>query len=402
NQSPLGHWFDPFHILPIDERGNSYALIRQYDALFGSWYTPVTTAFSIKKEEFISFAISDPALLHATLAHLAMTFCNPEDMFYHIGQAINLVNKRISDSSHESITMETIFAIVCLTSLELRSGSVASIKIHLDGLEALVEGKGGMQSIARDKIATVLLYWIDMLCSIILDTKPRFKYLNQSSHPDFKKPESNSISGLRYKKKLFNLTGFQDLSQETTEIFDELNELIAKKVKVLKLNKMDATEEDIQNLRIYIGRFIHRLIALAQYKVLDIQNQNSLIYRLFGNAALAHVLMFTCGINRRVCGIHVLTSISARIRTSLELVDVRYFQIAYPEMMLWIIMIGGLAGAGAEDQGWFARLLGESCCAAGIIGADELAISLTGCIWSDSYFLPIFKGFWDDFAAEQA
>lgn len=59
------------------------------------------------------------------LAHVAMTLCDlsgiksSPDLVYHVGQAITLVNKRIANRNHKAITKETIFAVACLTGLEV-------------------------------------------------------------------------------------------------------------------------------------------------------------------------------------------------------------------------------------------------------------------------------------------
>jgi hypothetical protein len=92
--------------------------------------------------------------------------------------------------------------------------------------------------------------------------------------------------------------------------------------------------------------------------------------------------------------------ISTRIRVSLEKVNVHAFQIAYPEMMLWIITIGGLASIGSDNSAWFMRLLIESCRATGIAGTAELALFLTDFLWSEFYLGPLFTEFWTDVTKE--
>jgi hypothetical protein len=88
---------------------------------------PQYHAFScaIPKEDIISFAITDPALLHA-LAHSALSIANigrgtSTDMAYHGCQAIRLVNKRIANSPHEAVSDATMFAVGCLTQVEVSS-----------------------------------------------------------------------------------------------------------------------------------------------------------------------------------------------------------------------------------------------------------------------------------------
>lgn len=148
----------------------------------------------------------------------------------------------------------------------------------------------------------------------------------------------------------------------------------------------------------YSDQLMHRLINIVQYKVPEAPSRNALIYGLFGNAALAHVTTFACNPLRRSS---ILELLSMRIRSSLEVIDLQSFQIAYPEMMIWIIMAGGLASNTTDNQGWFAKLFAESCLAVGIKRMNELALFLTDFLWSDSYLDSAWSEFWDDFAAAQ-
>jgi hypothetical protein len=87
--------------------------------------------------DFLNFAISDPAILHATLANVAKTLCtlsgveSSPALAYHLGQAITLVNQGITDSTHKATTKETIMAVTCLASLGVRTLSVGSISVYI-------------------------------------------------------------------------------------------------------------------------------------------------------------------------------------------------------------------------------------------------------------------------------
>jgi hypothetical protein len=49
----------------------------------------------------------------------------------------------------------------------------------------------------------------------------------------------------------------------------------------------------------------------------------------------------------------------------------------YPEMFLWILIIGGLGAIKTESQWWFAQLVAKSCLATGIARTTEIAFFLT-------------------------
>jgi hypothetical protein len=168
------------------------------------------------------------------------------------------------------------------------------------------------------------------------------------------------------------------------------------KERVAGLQIIGTTYERFPWLQLHLFSFqlMHRLIALTQHKIADSPNQNALVYALFGYAGLAHILMFTCNAHVRL-GDPIL--VSTRIRTNLEKINIQAFQIAYPEMTLWIVIIGGLASLGTDHTKWFIKLLAELCRAAGIGTIAELALSLSEFLWSDFYLIcPLFDGFWDD------
>jgi len=191
----------------------------------------------------------------------------------------------------------------------------------------------------------------------------------------------------------------QNLSHEMIEIYRILQHLIAKKERVAGSQSMDIPEADFQALQSYCTQLMYRLIALIQYEIPEQQNSNALIFKLFGNAAVAHILMFTYNLPPR-SGTHVL--MSTRIRATLEMIDVRTFQTACSEMILWIIMIGGLASIGSDDQPWFIQLLAQSCCVACISETDELATLLAEFLWSDYYLGPLLSEFWIELSMARA
>ena len=73
------------------------------------------------------FAMSDPALLHATLFISAMSHCllhgkaSSAEIFYHKGQTIRLINERLRKPKHVASSDATICAVTCLAALEVSS-----------------------------------------------------------------------------------------------------------------------------------------------------------------------------------------------------------------------------------------------------------------------------------------
>ncbi|KAE9380996.1 hypothetical protein N431DRAFT_477794 [Stipitochalara longipes BDJ] len=408
HSSPSSNGIDPFNTLRIDDDGKSQYLISQYYSIF----YPTECAYSpirphMGKGEALQYSLSDPALLHASLAHVAYSLNDlgnidmSSSIKYHVSKAVAMVNKRIANSRHKAVSMDTIGAVTTFTAFELKAGSVTSFKTHLDGLEALVKSVGGLQALLVSPFTLKYASWVDIVGAIVLGAKPRFERLNPARlplHPGLEFLEPCSLLATRYKERLSSLTGLPGLNHEMIEVYRLLKHLIAKKERIAAAQSIDIPEAEFQALQSYCTQLMYRLIALIQYEVPDLLNPNALIFKLFGNAAVAHILMFTYNLPPR-SGTHVL--MSTRIRATLEMMDVRAFQKECSEMVLWIIMIGGLASIGSDDQRWFIQLLAHSCFAAGISRADELATSLTEFLWTDFYLGPLLDEFWNDLSVAQ-
>jgi hypothetical protein len=223
-----------------------------------------------------------------------------------------------------------------------------------------------------------------------MNTKPRFELAALPPQQDPADWEAYSYLALRYTTKLCNLTGLIDLSQETIEVYWGLHNLAALKDLIFASDKSTITRLEFHS---YVSRLVNRLVNIVQYDIPNSLNQNALIFRLFGNAALAHVVMFMrdTPMHHSFCEL-----LSTRIRTTLEVIDVPSFQLQYPEMMLWILVMGGFASIGTDNQWWFAKLVAEACLAQGIARTTEIAFFLTEFFWTDLYLYPMYTEFWDD------
>jgi hypothetical protein len=297
---------------------------------------------------------------------------------------------------------------------------MTSLTIHYDGLEVLLKSK--FQELVGDPFilnlilwyvttTAILLRWVyliissmdrtDVFCAIATDYKPRFQYVLQASsdidHEDLEPP---SLLGLRYKIKLSNLTGLQDQSQEAVDIWRMLRHLVAKEQRMEESTTTNFTEAKPKCIK-SPDQLVYRVLALYQRPATQSLNHNAVIFTLFGYAALAHIVMFSRNVPPWFY-LQVDTGPRERVLQKLkrmgimvETIDLRAFQIAYPEMMLWIIMMGGLTTVGMEAQGRYAALLAEACYAAGVTGTTELAISLAEFLWTDLYLDTTYKRFWD-------
>jgi hypothetical protein len=156
--------------------------------------------------------------------------------------------------------------------------------------------------------------------------KPRFEIVSPALYTDPK----DLVLGAQYKTKLSNMTGLKELSQDTVEVFCMLRYLLTEKEKVAAQQGSEIMDAEFQSLELYSHHLMHRLIALVQYKNPNFskRSQNALIFKLFGNAGLAHIFLFTIK-TPSTAPLSIL--LSTRIRTTLGKINIPSFQIAYPE-----------------------------------------------------------------------
>jgi len=231
----------------------------------------------------------------------------------------------------------------------------------------------------------------DCKAAIVMETQPRFlppgiDYEERKSYWDLFSPLA-----LLYEAKLFHLTGVRDLSKETMEVYWDMRDLTGQKeVAIHSKHRVE-----ILSYSDMVERLVRRIIALVQSEGLKSLNHNSSIFVLFGNAALLHIYMFMkdgpggCPF----CGL-----VATRLRTRLEAVNLAYFHKEYPELMLWILIMGGLGSFKTADRRWYAKLLAQACMASGLQGGDSIAHVLAEFLWSELYRSPVTIGFWTDVA----
>jgi len=228
-----------------------------------------------------------------------------------------------------------------------------------------------------------------------MDTQPRFKL---PSLEDEERPEDwglYSSLAMLYEAKIFHLTGLRDLGKETMEVYWGMRNLTGLKEVAVHLTQ----RVEFASWSDMVERLERRVITLLRSEVLKSRNNpNFSIFKLFGHAAIFHIYMFMRDLPRGLPFYHL---VSGRLRASIEAADLKHLQKEYPEMMLWIILVGGLGSTGTPNRGWYADLLAQACMASGLRGGNAIAYALAEFLWSELYRSPVTMGFWNDVARAQ-
>ena len=231
------------------------------------------------------------------------------------------------------------------------------------------------------------------MCSITLESTPRFELVIPDVYPEPVYPEYIKPIGLRYKANLTNLTKLDELSQQTIEAYYFLQYLTDEKVNQC-CTRMTIT---IQEFRTRNNQLMRQLTKIAQYKIPESSKPYGLIFELFANTALIHSIAYNSKSSRVGSVIELLVK---RIRATLEVINISSFQIAFPEMILWIIISGGVSSIRTQHEAFFVRVLAEACLAAGINDyTSEIGIFLGGFMWNALYMNAAAIPFWDKVAA---
>jgi hypothetical protein len=122
------------------------------------------------------------------------------------------------------------------------------------------------------------------------------------------------------------------------------------------------------------------------------------IFYLFSSALFLNISIF---LRDQTRGLPILLLLCTRIRHCLEKLDMHLLQFQYPELMLWILVMGGVGASKTGDRQWFAKHLADTCDVSGIRKGDELAVALENFLWLELYRTPTFSGFWKEVARQQ-
>jgi hypothetical protein len=231
-----------------------------------------------------------------------------------------------------------------------------------------------------------------------MKTKPRFE-LTQSVPGKYPKRGIYCPLAIEYETKLSKLTGIPDLSAELIDIYWVLRNLTATKDDAIcPSEEHSSPKPNFSSSITSIECLQRRAIILAQSKYLESPDPVMFIYRLFCNAALV-IIMFIreSPLRLRICPI-----LSARIKEDMQSAEWQSVQMEFPQMALWLILMGGLGCIGTENRQWFTDMLVDTCRASSIRELNAIEAALSEFLWSDLYRSPIAAEFWDAMALAQA
>ncbi|KAG0649314.1 hypothetical protein D0Z07_4598, partial [Hyphodiscus hymeniophilus] len=354
------------------------------------------------KEELFAYAATDPAWFNATLSLIALHHdLNigkgiSQECLFHRGEALRIVNDRISVSCH--VNDATIGAIASLANFDITNGLFVTATMHISGLEQILAARGGAKEsllfLSHSALLQKVVAWsvsIPSELSAVLTTDqvrfklfdhlgstPRFPLISTlvctGSLPDF-------ISLCTPEHSMLNVVSPHDLFGEMTEIFQALR-LLSYYMTLPFINSEDQT------------RF-SRGLYITEYKLLVLLDQNSeddfipldRNSHIYGSTRLAAYLYLYMALRELPRATMINYTLAKRLRGILvgNNADLLIVWKDDLHLLLWISFIGGAATLGTNERQYFVGILKRLTCSLELDTLERFRGALKEVLWMKDF-----------------
>ncbi|TAQ84493.1 hypothetical protein B7494_g7186 [Chlorociboria aeruginascens] len=358
---------DPFDTFPVKMEPYMYTFIYRYRSLLYN-LAELGCGQRVAGQGWLPLAMTDPALFHSILCGSALF----QDLltgrkqslerFKHMKEAVHLLNTRLQDPNCQ-VSDGTIVTVAHLAEYESIEGNFENWRRHMDGINQMVQMRGGLAALnddVRNKVSRA-----DIIGCIGTLSKPRFTCIDiprPSLSSSFVEDDSALCDGLRDIVDIFhfrdNLVTILYLLQQFTSTLNE-------------------TAIDLLTLDSIICSTQHRLLLF--HSSCFQMSGNSILQETCCIAALVYVQTI---IHFHLClqvgrfptsavtnGAVTNGAMIHKLKSCLETADMKIAQ-ARP-LSLWVLFLGGVAAAGSKDRTWFVARLVKMVMKLGISSWEE-------------------------------
>ncbi|KAF8860022.1 hypothetical protein BDZ45DRAFT_341889 [Acephala macrosclerotiorum] len=138
------------------------------------------------------------------------------------------MGRRIVEKGDEPASMAMLITVGLLVPFQIHTKAGFGTKEHMDGLEALVNTRGGLDALSEESNLSMAVAWFvawtDNIAAIFFNTPPRFKLIPSVTKCEpcvAAKPPH--ILAQRYEAKLTKLTGSKSQTQQLIELYQGLH-----------------------------------------------------------------------------------------------------------------------------------------------------------------------------------
>jgi len=249
---------DPFQILSVGLSNlDTLKLLQYYHTAF--W----ANSYACNPEgRWISIALADPAIIHATLSLVAIhrrdcyAMDPPVVYLKHRGEAIRLISERLGNAT-KALSDGTIGAVAILSSSDNHAHWPSDVQeSHINGLAKLVAFRGGIDSLSTNRHIKRVVGWADLLHAATHDTLPRLGKSKCAVEP----PASTLRQAMGEDNVEAATSGMllQDLPPDVRDVFRQLR-LLSKAKSLLLSHRTEGLCEMFSNM---LWKLEHQIVAL--------------------------------------------------------------------------------------------------------------------------------------------
>ncbi|KAH8808106.1 fungal-specific transcription factor domain-containing protein [Xylogone sp. PMI_703] len=373
-----GSKVDPFDSLAVPLQPRSEQLLIRYHTTYR------TNSIAVNPEsDFFHHASADSAMLHAILYLVALHrdveygIQDSVECLYHGGETFRIINERLADYVKRADD-STIAAVTMLANRENLSGNYDVAKIHVLGLQRLVNIRGGIN--AFEGLIQRMVAWSDLCYATIWGIQPIFDFANNLS--DFSVYTADD--------------GFlldPQIAFGVTSPINNIIHLLRNTSTVLESNDLSRSDRITAS----------NLIYTTEYGLLMLNEPDAFISdEISGFEALALRTALHIYLYRVVREISPSSSIfqhlSKRLRDALEVQNESWWMENTERQVwwVWILFIGVLCSPEPSGRKWMMEKLRIRCSVLGISKSESLRESVWRVLWQERYSTLNCALIWDE------
>lgn len=372
---------DPFNAFPIPFTPRIHQLLH-----FTIVNRVRTSVHEDPHHAFSSGVGSNMALLHTSLsfaaAHLGVG--EPDEIdesWSYLQSAVAYINRDLAASANSAIAIEdaTVAAVACLSNIETLNGDMSKALIHMRGLKAIVEEKGGVQSLGMNGTLRRLVLWADLCNATRWNSAPIFPPADfPSIFPhSLLLPSTVQTSTLALRGSLLSSSMIAGVSA-LSDLLQDLHAL------ALFLDRTDPRDVDILHDVAYADRAClveyQTLMMTAQYINPPVHSKEMVLPLLFQ----ALLLYIYTNIRLTPVGSNLRSAVIGRIKqyvSSIPNSTLKDLVTDFPNEMLWLFFLTGSSAVESESRWFFKSNLVWICMSQGLASWGGVNFQLKRFLW---------------------
>ncbi|OCL12690.1 hypothetical protein AOQ84DRAFT_284670 [Glonium stellatum] len=354
---------DPFDSLPIQTDSKTSALIDHFAGIVSPRIIPLDTRHQSKvaTTEWLAKALQDSsrsafaqAVLCSAALHLYVTGTGTMDyVLYHKTRAISEINSNLCDpeSSIDDNNIAAVFTLLTIeeTMLVPDAGhghgpaGLTQRMIHLNGLRAMIEQRGGLSALATNKCLQSFILWHSIAHSVASFQRPYAALIDSHGLP-----YKYDISSFRARPSSTQMIRLCKDVKADADLLEIIVDVIAYSSDVTFW--FDDPRCPLDPLE------LQKHASLLHYRLFDWYDRSAEVRNTLDQCICLSLLIFAVRISQPADQTYrsIMVTTVQRLREALKKTNIFKWAKA-PDLLLWTLTIGTLAAQGSPEMGFFAQ-----------------------------------------------